>query len=30
VRELDGIDDTFGTDNVGNVTDGRSRSGTEI
>jgi hypothetical protein len=30
VRELDSVDDTFGTDNVGNVTDGRSRCGTEV
>lgn len=30
VRELDGVDDTLGTDNVGNVTDGRTGSGTKV
>lgn len=30
VGELDGVDDTFGADNVGNVGDGRSGSGTEV
>lgn len=30
VRELDGVDDTLGTDNVRDVRDGRTGSGTEV
>lgn len=30
VREFDGVDDSFGTDDIGNVRDGRSGSGTQV
>lgn len=30
VRELDGVDDSFGTYNVGNVGDGRTGGGSEV